>query len=240
MQARRLRAPRLLLYRQATEFLSKDDNMNHFLFFIDRLSAWTGKAFSWCILILAFATTYEVFVRYVLRAPTSWAFDISYIMYGTLFMMGGAYALSRNAHVRGDFVYRLWPPRVQAAVEFVLYFIFFFPGIFALIYGGYSYAAESWSFRPYGPQGPFGGISINSPAGVPVFPLKTILPVAALLLLLQGIAETIRCVQCMRTGKWPTRLHDVEELEKELVEKKRREEAAIAAREGGEGKEGTL
>ena len=212
--------------------------MNQILFFIDRLSAWTGKAFAWCILILAFATTYEVFVRYVLRDPTSWAFDISYIMYGTLFMMGGAYALSRNAHVRGDFVYRLWPPRVQAAIEFLLYFIFFFPGVLALIYAGIDYAAESWSFLPYGPDGPFGEISINSPAGVPVFPLKTILPLAAFFLLLQGIAETTRCVQCLRTGKWPDRLTDVEELEKELVEKKRREEAEMAAREGGYGKGG--
>ena len=212
--------------------------MNQILFFIDRLSAWTGKAFAWCILILAFATTYEVFVRYVLRDPTSWAFDISYIMYGTLFMMGGAYALSRNAHVRGDFVYRLCPPRVQAAIEFLLYFIFFFPGVLALIYAGIDYAAESWSFLPYGPDGPFGEISINSPAGVPVFPLKTILPLAAFFLLLQGIAETIRCVQCLRTGKWPDRLTDVEELEKELVEKKRREEAEMAAREGGYGKGG--
>ena len=212
--------------------------MNQFLFFIDRLSAWVGKAFAWCILILAFATTYEVFVRYVLRAPTSWAFDISYIMYGTLFMMAGAYTLSRNAHVRGDFVYRLWPPRVQATVEFVLYFVFFFPGMLALIYAGIDYAVESWGFRPYGPTGPLGEISINSPAGVPVFPLKTILPIAAFLLLLQGIAETIRCVQCLRTGKWPTRLHDVEELEKELIEKQRRKEAQMAALQGGEGKEG--
>jgi TRAP-type mannitol/chloroaromatic compound transport system permease small subunit len=150
--------------------------MKTFLLFIDRLSEWTGKAFAWCILILAFATTYEVFVRYVLRAPTSWAFDVSYIMYGTLFMMAGAYALSRNAHVRGDFLYRLWPPRVQAAVEFVLYFVFFFPGMLALVYAGIDYAAESWGFRPYGPTGPLGEISINSPAGVPVSPLKTILP----------------------------------------------------------------
>jgi TRAP-type mannitol/chloroaromatic compound transport system permease small subunit len=181
-----------------------------------------------------------VFVRYALRAPTSWAFDISYIMYGTLFMMGGAYALSRNAHVRGDFVYRLWPPRVQAAVEFVLYFIFFFPGMLALIFAGIDYAAESWSFLPYGPAGPFGEISINSPVGVPVFPLKTILPIAAFFLLLQGIAEAIRCVQCLRTGKWPERLGDVEELEKELIEKQRQKEAEIAAREGGEGKEAII
>ena len=197
--------------------------MNQFLYFIDRLSAWTGKAFGWCILILTFATTYEVFVRYVLRAPTSWAFDISYIMYGTLFMMAGGYALSRNSHVRGDFVYRLWPPRIQAGIEFVLYFLFFFPGVLALIYAGAVYAAESWSYLPFGPDGPIGEISINSPAGVPVFPLKTLLPVASFILLLQGIAETIRCVMCMRDGQWPTRLGDVEELEKVLLEKHKQE-----------------
>ena len=213
--------------------------MNQILFFIDRLSAWMGKAFAWCILILTFATTYEVFVRYVLRAPTSWAFDISYIMYGTLFTMAGAYALSRNAHVRGDFVYRLWPPRVQAGIELVLYFLFFFPGMLALIYAGIDYAAESWGFRPYGPQGPIGEISINSPAGVPVFPLKTILPIAAFLLLLQGIAETIRCIQCLKSGQWPARLQDVEELEKELVKKEqeRRKQAEVEARQGSAEKE---
>jgi TRAP-type mannitol/chloroaromatic compound transport system permease small subunit len=214
--------------------------MKTFLLFIDRLSEWTGKAFAWCILILAFATTYEVFVRYVLRAPTSWAFDVSYIMYGTLFMMAGAYALSRNAHVRGDFLYRLWPPRVQAAVEFVLYLVFFFPGMLALVYAGIDYAAESWGFRPYGPTGPLGEISINSPAGVPVSPLKTILPIAAFLLILQGIAETVRCVQCMRTGQWPERQHDVEELEAEILRKRREEEAKMAAEQGGEPKEETI
>lgn len=222
--------------------------MTQFLFFIDRLSQWVGKAFAWCILILALATTYEVFVRYVLRAPTSWAFDISYIMYGTLFTMAGAYALSRNAHVRGDFVYRMWPPRVQASVELVLYFVFFFPGVLALIYAGYDYAAESWAFRPYGPTGPFGEISINSPAGVPVFPLKTVLPVASFFLFLQGIAETIRCVQAIKTGEWPKKLHDVEhdveELETELTRKhqeekakQKEEQARLAAQQDAAGKE---
>jgi TRAP-type mannitol/chloroaromatic compound transport system permease small subunit len=197
--------------------------MNQILFFIDRLSAWTGKAFGWCILIMTFATTYEVIVRYVFRAPTSWAFDISYIMYGTLFMMAGGYALSRNSHVRGDFVYRLWPPRVQAGIELTLFFLFFYPGVLALIYAGIFYAAESWSYRPFGPTGPIGEISINSPAGVPVFPLKTILPIASFILFLQGVAETIRCVQCIKTGQWPQRLGDVEELEKVLSEKHQQE-----------------
>lgn len=211
--------------------------MNQFLYFIDRFSAWVGKSFAWCILVLALATTYEVFVRYVLRDPTSWAFDISYIMYGTLFMMAGGYALSRNAHVRGDFVYRLWPPRIQACIELVLYFLFFYPGVLALIYAGIAYAAESWSYMPYGPSGLRGEISINSPAGVPVFPLKTILPIASAVLLLQGIAETIRCVLCIKTGEWPARLHDVEEMEKVLIEQHQREEAekarlAAASEEG--------
>ena len=200
--------------------------MNHFLNFIDRFTAWVGKSFAWCILVLTFATTYEVFVRYALRAPTSWAFDISYIMYGTLFMMAGGYALSRNAHVRGDFVYRLWPPRVQAGIELVLYFIFFYPGILALIYAGINYAGESWSYMPYGPAGPRGEISINSPAGVPVSPLKTILPIAAAVMMLQGIAETIRCIICLKEGAWPKRLHDVEEMEKVLIEKHKQELAA--------------
>jgi len=211
--------------------------MNQFLNFIDRFSAWVGKSFAWCILILTFATTYEVFVRYVLRDPTSWAFDISYIMYGTLFMMAGGYALSRNAHVRGDFVYRLWPPRIQASIELVLYFVFFYPGVLALIYAGINYAAESWSYMPYGPSGLRGEISINSPAGVPVFPLKTILPIASAVLLLQGIAETIRCILCIKTGEWPARLHDVEEMEKVLIEQHQREEAE-KARLAAESKEG--
>ena len=218
--------------------------MNHFLFFIDRLSQWVGKAFAWCILVLCLATTYEVFVRYVLRAPTSWAFDISYIMYGALFMMAGAYALSRNAHVRGDFVYRLWPPRIQASVELVLYFLFFFPGLLAMIYAGIDYAAESVSFLPYGPTGPRGEISINSPVGVPVFPLKIILPLACFFLVLQGIAETIRCVQCIKTGAWPKRLEDVEELETELIrkreEEREEERVAEAAQADGEAKEDAI
>ena len=218
--------------------------MNHFLFFIDRLSQWVGKAFAWCILVLCLATTYEVFVRYVLRAPTSWAFDISYIMYGALFMMAGAYALSRNAHVRGDFVYRLWPPRVQASVELVLYFLFFFPGMLAMIYAGIDYAAESVSFLPYGPTGPRGEISINSPVGVPVFPLKIILPLACFFLVLQGIAEAIRCVQCIKTGAWPKRLEDVEELETKLIrkrdEEREEERVAEAAQPDGEAKEDAI
>lgn len=191
--------------------------MNRFLLFINNLSAWVGKAFAWCILVLTLGTTYEVFMRYALREPTDWAFDMSYIMYGALFMMGGAYTLSRDGHVRGDIIYRLWRPRIQAGIELTLFILFFFPGMAALIYAGFDYAGESWSYMPFGPDGRRGEISINSPAGVPVSPLKTILPVAACFLFLQGIAECGRCVICLRSGAWPQRVHDVEELEEQLL-----------------------
>jgi TRAP-type mannitol/chloroaromatic compound transport system permease small subunit len=182
--------------------------MNNFLLFSDKVSTWVGKAFAWSILVMTFGMTYEVFVRYLLRAPTSWAFDLSYIMYGVLFMMGGAYTLSRNGHVRGDVVYRLWPPRVQAAIELVLYIIFFFPGITALVYAGTDYALESWSYME---------VSVWSPANVPVFQFKTVIPIAGALLFLQGVAQVIRCIICIRSGEWPTGLHDVEELETVLL-----------------------
>ena len=198
--------------------------MDRVVFFINKLSMWIGHAFAWCILVLTFAISYEVFVRYALRDPTAWAFDVSYIMYGALFMMAGAYTLSRDAHVRGDVFYRLWPPRVQAGVELVLYFLFFFPGVLALVYAGYDYAAESVGW---------GEASINSPAGVKIYPLKIILPVSAFFLLLQGIAESIRCIQCLRTGEWPKRLHDVEEMETLIRERKREEDTRMAGQQGG-------
>ena len=182
--------------------------MKRFLFFIDSLSLWTGKAFSWLILVLTLGVTYEVFVRYVLSAPTTWAFDFSYITYGALFLMAGAYTLSRNGHVRADVIYRFLKPRTQASFDLVLYIIFFLPAVGAFMYSGYIYAEMSVRFRE---------VSIFSPAGVPVFPLKTLIPITGLLLLLQGIAEIIRCVLCIRDGAWPGRLHDVEETESVII-----------------------
>src|SRR3990167_3766661 len=178
--------------------------MTLFLFFIDSLSTWVGKAFAWLILVLTFGVSYEVFVRYALRAPTTWAFDVSYIAYGAMFLMAGAYTLSRNGHVRADMIYRLWQPRVQAAMDLTLYIIFFLPAVAALVYSGWGYAERSISYRE---------VSIFSPAGVPVFPLKALIPLTGVFLLLQGIAEIIRCVICIRQGQWPQRLHDVEETE---------------------------
>jgi len=183
-------------------------DMNRFLFFIDSLSTWVGKAFAWLILVLTLGISYEVFVRYVLRAPTTWAFDFSYINYGAMFLMAGAYALSRNGHVRADVLYRLWKPRTQAMMDLFLYAIFFFPAVAAWIYAGWNYAMFSIRFRE---------VSIFSPAGVPVFPLKALIPATGVLLLLQGIAEVIRCIICIREGRWPQRLHDVEETESVVI-----------------------
>jgi TRAP-type mannitol/chloroaromatic compound transport system permease small subunit len=187
--------------------------MTRFLFFIDSLSTWVGKAFAWLILVLTFGVSYEVFVRYVLGAPTTWAFDMSYITYGALFLMAGAYALCRNAHVRGDVLYRFWRPRVQATVDLVLYVVFFLPAVAAFMYSGWGYAAMSIRFRE---------VSIFSPAGVPVFPLKALIPLTGVVLLVQGVAEIIRCILCIRSGEWPQRLHDVEEIEAVILQERQR------------------
>ena len=175
---------------------------------IDTFSQSVGHAFSWCVLVLTASTCYEVFMRYVLNAPTAWAFDISYMMYGALFMMSGAYAMSRNAHVRGDFLYRKWAPRTQARLDLLLYFIFFFPAVFAMVFTVALYSFESTRILES---------SVNSPAGVPVWPLKLLIFVGGLTLLIAGIAEVMRCLICIRTGAWLSRSGDVEELEVVLI-----------------------
>jgi TRAP-type mannitol/chloroaromatic compound transport system permease small subunit len=184
---------------------------------IDQLSKTVGHAFAWCIIILTLGTSYEVFVRYVLNDPTSWAFDMSYILYGAMFLMAGAYTLSRGGHVRGDVIYRLWRPRTQASVELTLYILFYFPGVISLMVAGLGYGLDAFRLRE---------VSVNSPVGVPVWQLKMLIPVAGFFLTLQGIAESLRCVLCLREGRWPPRLHDVEELEKVLVQQHGKEEGA--------------
>lgn len=183
--------------------------MNRILLFIDGISTWVGKTFAWCILLLTFTTSYEVFARYMFGAPTDWAFDASYMLYGTLFMMAGAYTLSRNGHVRGDFLYRAWRPRTQAASDLILYVLFFFPGMLAFIYSGYSFAKLSYMMNEH---------SAASPDGPIVWPFKWLIPIVGCLMVLQGIVEVIRCIICIRTGEWPKRLHDVEETEKIMLE----------------------
>ncbi|MDH5264607.1 MAG: TRAP transporter small permease subunit [Betaproteobacteria bacterium] len=183
--------------------------MRRIIYGIDYLSRTTGHAFAWCIMILIAGTVYEVVVRYLLNDPTSWAFDFSYICYGALFFMTGAYTLSRGGHVRCDIFYRLVTQRRQAALDLVLYVFFFFPGIIALVTSGWIDGRDSMRILES---------SVMSPAGMPIWPMKMLVPFGAGLLALQGVAEMLRCVVCLRENEWPPRLHDVEELELQLIE----------------------
>lgn len=182
--------------------------MQRYLFFVDNVSTWSGKAFAWLIVVLTGVICYDVFARYLFRAPTDWAFDIAYILYGSLFMMAGAYTLARNGHVRGDVLYGFFPPRVQAGLDLALYFLFFIPGIAALAYAGIDFAQMSWALNEHS------SVSSNGPA---LYYFKTVIPIAGGLVLLQGLAEIARCVQCLRTGVWPRRAHDVEEVDVEKL-----------------------
>ena len=178
--------------------------MQKALLFVDKISTWVGQAFSFFIVVLTLHVTWEVFARYVLDAPRAWAFDAMIMFYGTLFMMAGAYTLSKNAHVRGDVLYGFLEPRTQATIDLVLYFVFFIPGVFALTYAGYFYAAESWRINEHS------NITYDGP---PYYPFKTVIPVAGAVLVAQGIVEIIRCVICIKQGAWPSRQVDVEEVD---------------------------
>ena len=180
-----------------------------FVHAIEGLSLWVGRAFGWCILILTLSVSYEVFVRYVLNAPTVWAFDMMIQMYGALFLMCGAYALAQDTHVRADVIYRLFPVKVQASLDFVLYFLFFFPGVLALAWYGWEIASDSWRYKE---------VSFNSPASIQIYFFKSLIPIAGFLLAFQGVAELVRCVMAFRTGVWPERLVDVRETEDMLTD----------------------
>ncbi len=171
---------------------------------VDQISYWSGKAAAWLIVALTFVVAVEVFKRYILNAPTAWIFDFNNMLYGSLFMMCGAYTLALGGHVRADFVYIYLKPRGQAAVDLVLYFLFFIPGILGLIYAGYDYAALSWRIGEH---------STVTAEGPPVYHFKTVIPIAGALVMFQGLAEILRCIVCLRTGAWPPRLEDVEEID---------------------------
>jgi TRAP-type mannitol/chloroaromatic compound transport system permease small subunit len=171
---------------------------------LDRISYWSGKAFAWLIVALTFVVSVEVFKRYILNRPTAWIFDFNNMLYGTLFMLCGAYTLAAAGHVRADFVYGYMKPRTQAALDLALYFLFFIPGILGLIYAGWDYAALSWQIGEH---------STVTAEGPPVYHFKTVIPVGGALVMLQGLAEIVRCVVCLRTGAWPARLEDVEEID---------------------------
>lgn len=193
-----------------------------FIFFIDYISTWVGKLFSWSILILTFVVSYEVFMRYAMGAPTTWAYDTSYMLYGTLFMMGGAYALAHNAHVRADVVSRHFPLRFQAGMDLMLYLVFFYPGIIALLIYGWDFFALSLRQNEH---------SSYTPAGPPVYPYKFVIPACAALLALQGVSEVSRCILCLKNGKWPRRLGDVEEIE---IPINKQDEIKAAQQQSGE------
>ena len=178
--------------------------MQKLLLAVDRFSSFVGQTFAWLIISLTFFITWEVFSRYVLNRPHSWAFDVMIMMYGTLFMMAGAYTLSKNAHVRGDVLYGFFPPRLQAVLDLTLYVAFFIPGVVALVWAGYRYAGESWAINEH---------SNITAEGPPIYPFKTVIPIAGAVLLLQGIVEMIRCAICLKNGEWPSREADVEEVD---------------------------
>ncbi len=175
-----------------------------FLYTIDGISTWTGKAAAWLIIGLMTLVCFEVFKRYIIHMPTAWIFDASNMLYGSLFMLCGAYTLAQNGHVRGDFLYSSMRPRVQASLDLALYVMFFIPGIAALIYAGYDYAADLWRINEH---------SNVTADGPPVYHFKAMIPLAGALVMLQGIAEIVRCIVCLRTGAWPARLKDVTEID---------------------------
>jgi TRAP-type mannitol/chloroaromatic compound transport system permease small subunit len=178
--------------------------MQKLLLAVDTFSTWVGQTFAWLVVALTFLITWEVFSRYVLERPHAWAFDVMIMLYGTMFMMAGAYTLAKNGHVRGDVLYGFFPPRLQASIDLTLYIVFFIPGVVALCWAGYRYAGESWAINEH---------SNITAEGPPIYPFKTIIPIAGAVLLLQGIVEIIRCVICLRQGDWPSREIDVEEVD---------------------------
>jgi TRAP-type mannitol/chloroaromatic compound transport system permease small subunit len=171
---------------------------------IDGISTWVGKTAAWLIIVLMLVVCVEVFKRYIMNMPTAWIFDLDNMLYGTLFMLCGAYTLAQNAHVRGDFLYSSMRPRMQAGLDLVLYFVFFIPGIAALIYAGYTFAVDSWLINEHS------NVTANGP---PVYQFKAMIPLAGALVMLQGVAEIVRCVVCLQTGEWPSRLKDVAEID---------------------------
>ena len=182
--------------------------MQKLLLTIDKLSTRAGQLLAWLIVGLTLMICWEVFSRYALNTPHAWVFDAQIQMYGTLFMMAGAYTLAKNGHVRGDILYGFFPPRVQAFFDLVLYMAFFVPGIVALAWAGYTFAGESWAIHEH---------SSISADGPPIYTFKTVIPIAGVLLVLQGLVEIARCVICLRDGVWPSREEDVEEVDVEKL-----------------------
>ena len=197
--------------------------MQKILFSIDKFSTWVGQAFSWLIVALTLLVSWEVISRRFFDSPHAFTFDVMIMMYGTLFMMAGAYTLSKNGHVRGDVLYGFFTPRTQAGLDLMLYLLFFIPGIVALVWAGYYFAADSWAIKEH---------SSVTADGPPLYHFKTVIPLAGALILLQGLVEIVRCVMCLKTGEWPSRMEDVEEVDveklKQMVHVKDEDIAALS------------
>lgn len=181
--------------------------MQKILLLVDRISTWVGQLFSWLIVVLTLLICWEVFSRYALNKPHGWVLDAQIILYGTLFMMAGAYTLAKNNHVRGDVLYGFFKPRTQAWIDLILYIAFFLPGVFAMAWAGWTFAADAVAIRE----------QTFSADPLPIYPFKAIIPIAAFMLLAQGIVEIVRCVACIKNGAWPSREQDVEEVDVEKL-----------------------
>ncbi len=196
--------------------------MQKFLLTVDKFSTFVGQAFAWLIVVLTLMISWEVFSRYILNTPHAWMFDASNMMYGTLFMMAGAYTLAKNAHVRGDVLYGFFAPRVQASLDLVLYLVFFIPGVVALVWAGWDFFQISLA------QNEHSSVAADGP---PIYPFKFVIPLAGAFLLMQGVVEIVRCAICLKQGKWPRREEDVEEVDvdklKEMVHVKDEDIAAL-------------
>ncbi len=197
--------------------------MKNFLLAVDRASTWIGQAFAWLIIVLTCLISWEVYSRYIINNPHDWALDAQLMMYGTLFMLAGAYTLAKNGHVRGDVLYGFFQPRTQAWIDLILYGLFFLPGIIALTWAGWTFAQESLAIRE----------STFSATPLPLYPFKFMIPLAGFMLLLQGVVEIVRCIQCIRDGQWPSREQDVEEVDVDKLKEMVKAEDVNAAAPGG-------
>ena len=161
---------------------------------IDRFSLWTGRIVCWLTVPLIGAMVYEIFMRYAFTAPTMWAYDISRMLYGALFMLGAGYGLFRGVHIRADFIYRNWSARAQGMVDGILYVLFYFPGLIVFLWMSTDFAYESWIRLERG----------MDTAWMPfVFPIKTVLPIGVLFLMIQGVSELLKCIYAATKGRWP-------------------------------------
>jgi TRAP-type mannitol/chloroaromatic compound transport system permease small subunit len=184
--------------------MESKDSTKKLMFAVDQISTFVGKGAGWLIIVLMVMVCIDVFRRYVLNAPSAWIGELSVMSYGAVIMLSGAYTLAQNGHVRGDFLYGSMKPRTQATLDLILYIVFFLPGIVALCYAGYTFAADSWRIGEHTTQ------IANGP---PVYHFKSLIPIAGGLLILQGFVEIMRCVICLKTGEWPERLKDAEEID---------------------------